>query len=368
MSKQHARNPLVNVKITNGGVSKFCAIDIDDVKSLHRYGFKLSNVGHLVQIPKQDMDFVVERVRPDYITIYDVDKARQISESARRAGIVQKLILRVVGSGDFYYPTQEGGIFENEIVAAARTIESFGGLKVAGVTSYPCFRFNIVTRSEVVLPNLETVKRAVVALRKEAGCEIEIVSAPGDTCSKTIPMISENGANQGEPGHAFLGTTPLHFFDETLPEKASWVYVSEVSHRFPDRAFAFGGGATYSDFIFGFWTDVFQQFYLYALVGHDPDNILKREFLMEPNPPRTIDYHLTIKTPGGDTAVGDTVICGPRPQMFVVRAWVVPVSGINSGRPKVQGIFDQRGNVVDGLGTPQDPEKVGDMMTKLRNS
>ena len=39
----------------------------------------------------------------------------------------------------------------------------------------------------------------------------------------------------------------------------------------------------------------------------------------------------------------DTVVFGYRIQAFVTRAFVVPVSGIRSGKPVVEGIFDSDG-------------------------
>ena len=43
---------------------------------------------------------------------------------------------------------------------------------------------------------------------------------------------------------------------------------------------------------------------------------------------------------------GDTVVFGFRAQAFVTRAFVVPVSGISKGKPKVEGIFDSDGKVM----------------------
>jgi hypothetical protein len=49
--------------------------------------------------------------------------------------------------------------------------------------------------------------------------------------------------------------------------------------------------------------------------------------------------------PNEDKAIrtGDTVIFGFRPQAFVTRAYVVPVSGISTGEPTVEGIWTPDG-------------------------
>jgi hypothetical protein len=61
-------------------------------------------------------------------------------------------------------------------------------------------------------------------------------------------------------------------------------------------------------------------------------------------PVGSIDYYGRLEVAReADLATGDTVIFGFRPQVFVTRALVAPVSGIRSGKPEVEGIWTSDG-------------------------
>ena len=81
------------------------AIDMEEVRSLHRSGVKVSHVGHLGQIPRGEAKYMLQSVKPDVITVYNLDKARQISEAAKGPRAKQKLLLKVIGEDDIAYDT-----------------------------------------------------------------------------------------------------------------------------------------------------------------------------------------------------------------------------------------------------------------------
>src|SRR5699024_6108674 len=118
----------------------------------------------------------------------------------------------------------------------------------------------------------------------------------------------ENGATQGEPGHALTGTTPLHA-EKDLAEKSSMVYVSEVSHIYNKHAYVFGGGFYPRSHIKG------------SLVDSSKNN-LRHTAIIE-NDPTNIDYYGTLDT--DNVNVGETVIYAFRTHIFVKNTQVAIV-------------------------------------------
>ena len=345
MTKQFGRNPLVCNVIRDSGIESAVAVDIEEVKCLHRHKIPVGHVGHLVQIPRHEVEYVLKEVNPEVITVFSVEKAEEISKVAERLGKTQKLLVRVVGKGDFFYQNQEGGFPEEKVVTAVRTINNLGRVKVVGVTSFPCLRFNLKSKKLEPLPNFDTIVRTASRLEKELGIEVEQINAPSDTSAAVMKILAEKGATHGEPGHGFTGTTPWHAFED-LPEFPAWVYVSEVSHFLGDKAFAFGGGLMSADAPLGFWTYLYQQFRLYALVGRDPETIVEKRIIAEPA--GYIDYYGSLYPgPNDRIKVGDTVVYGFRNQIFVSRANVAVVSGIQRKKTKLLGIFDRAGNLSE---------------------
>lgn len=345
MTKQFGRNPLVCNAIRDSGIEKAVAVDIEDVECLHRHKIPIGHVGHVVQIPRHEVEYVLRDVNPDVITVYSLEKAKEISKASERLGKTQKLLVRVVGKDDFFYQNQEGGFPEENVVSAVRIINNLRGVKVVGVTSFPCLRFNLRSKKVEPLPNLHTIVRAASRLKKELRMEIEQINAPADTSAMTMKLLAESGATHGEPGHGFTGTTPWHAFED-LPELPAWVYVTEVSHFFGNKALAFGGGLMSADAPLGFWTCLYQHYRLHALVGNDPETIVKKRILAAPA--GYIDYYGSLyPCPGDKIKVGDTVIYGIRNQIFVSRAKAAVVGGIQRKKPELLGIFDRMGNSVD---------------------
>ncbi len=205
---------------------------------------------------------------------------------------------------------------------------------MVGVTSFPCLFYNEKLGKIEPTPNFDTILRVAEILEQELGVEIKQINAPKDNCVATIPLLAEKGATHGEPGHALTGTTPLHVLTNQ-PEIPAYVYVSEVSHSLGNKAYCFGGG---------FYSRHNPEA---ALVSSDPDTIIERKLFVEHIEPGSIDYYATLRLkPKVSVKIGDTVIFSFRTQMFVTRANIAVVDGVQRGRPKILGLFDRSGRLI----------------------
>lgn len=338
MTKQFGRNPVVAAAAERGGIPEVVAVDFEEARVLHASGLKIGHVGHLVQVPSTDRAAAM-RLDPRQVTVFDVQQAAAIGEVAAAMGRIQGVLLRVVSEGDTFYPAQRGGIMEADLVSVARLIDGMDGVEVIGVTSFPCLMFDPDTEEVSPTPNLSTVARAARTLRDD-GFEISVVNTPSVSASATVGILADHGSTQIEPGSCLTGHTPLHAVSDE-PERPAMVYVSEITHRHGDRAYALGGG-------------------LYprsrakaALVFTSDGEVL--EAGVELDPPDAIDYHGTLHVDPASVDVGDTVVYAFRSQVFVAHSWVAPVSGVASGEPVVEGLFTERGwpvteNLVPAVG------------------
>jgi predicted amino acid racemase len=202
------------------------------------------------------------------------------------------------------------------------------------------------------------------------GIEVEQINSPWPTSTNMLNAIAEKGGTHAEPGHGIMGTTPWHVFAD-LPEIPAWVYVTEVSHTFEDFAMVYGGGmgigVDFPTFMFG--APKFMSTYkMRALIGSDPDTITRSENIAvrEPYPAEFTDYYSMLR-PGPTKRVrdGDSAVYAFRPQIFVTRASVAVVEGIQRGRPKVLGIFDRAANLIDDRGRPRPDAEVFELMKKV---
>jgi predicted amino acid racemase len=377
MTKHYNRNPLVTHIALDAGLDSTVAVDVQCVQSLIRFGLPVGHVGHLVQIPKHSLPPVL-RARPEVMTLFSVAKARQVSEAAVGLGMVQNVMLRVRGADDLIYPNEEGGIWESELEAAAKEIESLPGVRITGLTTFPATLFNPNTCQVETTPNFETVLRAKDLLIS-LGFSIEQVNAPGAGSARGFSVAARHGGTVTEPGHGLTGTTPTHLYDENAPEQPSIVYVSEVSHLFDGRGYVFGGGFYACDtppvagddtrFRAAPWT-------CRAFVGRAPQEILGQKVAVDigsffGRTNNATDYYggTLLPSPADDIQVGDSVVYGFRPQVFTTRAHVAVVTGIGSD-PRVLGVFDRGNNLVDQDGQPQDnsTERVKKLMRRAEQA
>ncbi|WP_299346174.1 alanine racemase [uncultured Maritalea sp.] len=335
MTKQVGRNSGFCQAAVRGGVDRAVAVDVACAVACTRAGLPVGHVGHLVQVPKFEADLVASYIKPDYWTIFSIEKAREAAAAAKKAGRVQDLLVRIKADGDTFYSGHEGGVKAEEIVAFARVVDQLDGARFAGITTFPALLFN--QESNEVLPthNLSTLEAAAMALVDAGYNDIEI-NAPGTTSSVVLEALANAGATQCEPGNALHGTTPLHAVKD-LPELPAAVYLSEVSHLHEDKAYCFGGGL-YID-------PVFPDYDLKAIVSSTPTAQANALASVEIPPTSAIDYYGMIDaTQNVSPKSGDSVVFGFRGQAFVKRGYTVGVSGISKDTPKVvtiENIFGQ---------------------------
>jgi predicted amino acid racemase len=349
MSKQYARNAYVNWVAVANGLYKIVAVDMPGALQLRRYDIPVGHIGHLNQVPRHLIPDAVA-MRPDVITVYNLEHARWIDEAAREQGVTQHLLIRVYAPDDVFFRGQEGGFPEESVPEVVRTIGSLRNVRLVGVTAFPCVRYNANPDDPGVelTPNFHTIMRAADVMRG-MGVEVTQINAPGNTSSLTMPVLAAAGATHVEPGHGLLGTTPNHAFREGLPEKPTYTYVSEISHHVGADAYAYGGGL---------FQDIFQPGYrARALVGSTWEQARENPVDYLHDIPQIIDYHAVLQ-PGARCKVGDTVLFGFRTQMQMTRSYVAPVAGISIGEPRLTYLFDHANTALDERYDPVDPKVV----------
>lgn len=349
MSKQYSRNPYISALALANGLDKIVAVDVTCSLMARRYGLPIGHMGHLNQIPRHMVPSMVA-MHPDVITIYNLEHAQWIDNAAADLGVTQDLLLKVHAPGDIFFDGQEGGFSESEVPSVVDAVARLHHVRIAGVTSFPCVRYNHRPDERPdVTPNLHTILRAAATLKK-LGVEIKQINAPGNTSAIIMPMLAHYGATHVEPGHGLLGTTPNHAFNGTLPERPTYAYVTEISHHVGDRAYAYGGGLFHDGYIAGSSVG--------ALVGSNWEEARGNgvEYLQEIK--QIIDYHVELR-PGNRCKVGDTALLGYRTQMQMTRSYIAPVSGLSGNREmRLHYLFDHANTALDEQFDPVDPAKV----------
>lgn len=324
MLKQIGRNPVLGQELVKLGYAGAVVVDFKEARVMMRHNIPIGNVGHLVQIPEGMVKEVVA-YGPEVITVYTADKVRSISRAASELGREQKLLIRVFGDSDMIYPGQTAGIHLDDLSAFIAEIRDLPGIRIAGITSFPCFLYSAEKGDIAPTANLQTVLKAKQILIDQ-GIAPEIINTPSTTCCRTLELMAAYGCNCGEPGHGLTATTPNHV-DSVQPEKACIAYVSEVSHNFDGLGYCYGGGFYRRSHVEN------------ALVGRSADTLRSMK-VIAPSV-EAIDYHFGLSE---GCSVGETVIMAFRFQVFVTRSDMVLIEGISSGKPYVSGVWDSLGN------------------------
>jgi predicted amino acid racemase len=329
MTKQVGRSSSFCRAVMRGGIDASVAVDMACARATHKAGMQVGHLGHLQQIARYEADAAAATFKPDYWTVFNDTKAAEAAAGARAAGYVQDLLARIAAEGDIFYRGHEGGYSADDVVRVADGFDRLNGGRFAGITTFPALLFDHGTRKVVPTHNLATLTKAAEALAKAGRNSIE-VNAPGTTSSVLLHALADAGATQCEPGNGLHGTTALHVVED-LPELPAVCYLTEVSHLSGGRAYCFGGG---------FYIDpIFPDYDVKAIVADEPTVAAAALRSVEVPPPSMIDYYAMIDaTAPNPPKPGDTAIFGFRGQAFVTRAYVVGVSGISRGQPKVETI------------------------------
>ena len=325
MLKQLGRNPVVGRRLAELGLAGAVCVDFREALVMAEAGVPLGNVGHLVQTPHAALSRILA-ARPDIMTVYSVEKAAEIGAEAERQGFVQPIMLRVLGPADTLYSGQYGGFELAELGRVVDELERIGGVRIAGVCSFPCLLFSDKTGELEPQPNAQTVREAV-ALLEARGYENLQLNMPSASCVHSVPVVAGLGGTHMEPGHGLSGTTPYHAAHPGEPEGVAYAYVSEVSHNLGERSYCYGGGHYRRGHLQG------------ALVGRSVEGAVRVG--VTPPTDESIDYHFELSQP---LRVSEPVLTCFRTQLFVTRSEVAVVSGLSEGRPKLEGIFDTQGH------------------------
>ncbi|MFA6074272.1 MAG: YhfX family PLP-dependent enzyme [Negativicutes bacterium] len=321
MTKQFGRNPDIARKLDELGYCGAVAVDWREALTLAENGVRLGHVGHLVQTPFT----VLERIlmhRPEVLTVYSLDMAEQVNLVAKKLGMTQKLLLKIIETGDVIYPGQEGGLPLTIATTVAEQINALSNVVVEGITAFPCFLFS--DEKIKATNNMDTLKTAAYVLRRN-GVAINQINTPSATCIAAMPLLKECGSTHGEPGHALTGTTPLHATG-AQPERIAMLYISEVSHNYLGRSLCYGGGYYRRSNMCNAIAKKSDGEYEVIGTGKIDDG--------------SIDYYFPLD---GRCSVGTPIVFCFRTQVFVTRSEVAVVEGIQSGAPRIIGVYDAQG-------------------------
>jgi predicted amino acid racemase len=329
MTKQFGRNPYVARAVAGIGIEKVVAVDFEEARILHAHGLSMGHLGHLVQVPRAEADRAIA-MDSQLITVFGLAQAEHLAAAARAAGREQDVLIRVVREGDTYYPAQVGGVPIEQLVEVARAIEALDGVRVAGVTSFPCILWNEETQTLEPTSNLQTLGEAAAMLRAE-GFEDLVVNAPSASCCATVDALAKGGATIIEPGSCLTGHTPLHAVRDQ-PEVPAMIYVSEITHQLGGTAYSLAGGL--------YPRSKARQALIYGR-GAEP---VRAEVRLDPAD--AIDYYGALEVDPSAVAVGDTVVYAFRSQVFVSRCFVAVVENV-AGDPQVVDISYSNGFPLD---------------------
>ncbi|WP_202305480.1 YhfX family PLP-dependent enzyme [Dryocola clanedunensis] len=329
MTKQLGRNPWLAKRLTELGFHGTVAVDFKEARTLRNADVQVSHVGHLVQVPHGQIAATVA-ASTEMVTVFSLEKARELSAAAQLHGHVQPIMLKIFDEQDRLYPGQEAGFplaVLDEVVAVIRTLP---GVKLTGLTHFPCLLWDEEQQQTLPTPNLQTLLKARDRLQ-EAGVEIKQINAPSATSCSSLPLLAQHGVTHAEPGHALTGTIPSNQRGNQ-PERIAMLYLTEISHQFQGNSYCFGGGY--------YRRGHAQNALVYPVRGSAAvaANLL-------PMDDSSIDYHLPL---AGEFPVGSPVVMCFRTQIFVTRSDVALVSGVQAGRPVLEALYDSLGNPISG--------------------
>lgn len=328
MTKQVGRNPWLAEKLLALGYAGIVVVDYKEGRTLRRAGLPIAHQGHLVQIPSQLVDAAVEQ-NTDVITLFSLEKAREVSAAAVKAGQTQAVMLKVYGENDFLYPGQESGFPLADLDEVVAEVQRLPGLHLSGLTHFPCLLWDEAAGETVPTPNLHTLvdaRRQVEA----SGVAIEQLNAPSATSCASLPLLAKYGVTHAEPGHALTGTIPSNQQGDQS-ERIAMLWLSEISHHFHGDSYCYGGG-------------YYRRGHARNALVFTHENDAPVETQLKPVDDSSIDYYLPL---AGEFPISSAVVLCFRTQIFVTRSDVVLVSGIQRGAPEIVARYDSLGNLLE---------------------
>ena len=208
MLKQLGHNPYIAEKLLEIGYPGAVVVDWKEAELMMQHRIPIMNAGHLVQPPAAFVRRLVD-YGCEYFTVYTLEKIREINEAAKAAGIVQKLLLRITDDNSVIYSGQSAGFRLAELDGLIRKTEQFDHVRIAGVTSFPCFLYSEKNNRIEPTQNMESLQKAKEILERHGLCNLNI-NAPSATCVSSLQQMDPYGVTSSEPGHGLTGTTPLH--------------------------------------------------------------------------------------------------------------------------------------------------------------
>jgi predicted amino acid racemase len=350
MSKQNGRNPYITRVALEQGFDSTVAVEATEARTITRYGLPLGHVGHLSNIPLREIPSIVA-MNPEVMTVFTYENAKAISDAATALGRVQNIYVRVNKPGDEFFKGMVGGWTEDECVEGVRKVVELPGVKVIGLTSFVNITYQTPAATKATPTDTYfTMLRAKALLEKELGLQDLRVNAPAFNNCATFKMLAENGATDVEPGIGLLGSSLAHAYED-LAEKPAQLYVSEVMHHWDGEAYTLGGGLTYIEGSGG----PQNEYPIRAITGRTFEEAKDNDLTLVER--GIIDYH-GVLAEGEKAKVGDTAIYALRAQFFVNRCYVAIVSGVSTGNPKLEGMFDSLGTALDADFNPLPVEQV----------
>lgn len=318
MLKQVGRNPYLAKKLENLGYKGAVCVDFKEVEVMMKNNLKLCNIGHLVQIPKNMLSRVIE-YGVEIITVYSYDMIKEISNIALSLNKTQDIMLRILDENSEIYPGQEAGFSVNEVKELIPKLKDLKGVKLNGITSFPCFLYSPDEKCIKETNNLFSVLE-VNEFLKNQNLYVKHINLPSVSTVENIKKIYSYGGTDAEPGHALTGTTPLNI--DSGVEIPAYLYISEISHVFKNNSYFYGGG--------------------YYPRGHMKHGYIDNKIVNVNNFNATnIDYYLSLE---GKYNIFDPIILCFRTQMFVTRSDIVLIEGIHSNNIHIVGIYNTQGD------------------------
>lgn len=356
MTKQNGRNPYITGVALAAGFDSIVAVEAIEARVCHRYGHPIGHVGHLSNIPKNEIPDILA-MDPQVMTVFTLEAAKGISDAAGEIGRVQDLYVRINNPGDEFFKGMVGGWTVDQCVPGVKAITELPNVRVVGLTSFVNITYQTPDAEAAEPTNtFYTMIRAKERLETELGLEDLRVNAPAFNNCATFKMLAEHGATDVEPGIGLLGSSLAHAYQD-LTEKPAQLLVSEVMHHWDGEAYVLGGGLSYVEGSGGP-----HEYPIRCLSGTNFEEAKDNSMILVEK--GIIDYH-GVHSEGEKAKVGDTAIYALRAQFFMNRGYVAIVSGISGGEPKLEAMFDGLGTALDEDFMPRNPVEVREEIDAL---